>query len=290
MGWMIFGALVLFILLVSLWQGKHPGVTALDYTNAKLPAAFDGFRILHVSDFHNTRFGDRQNRLMSLIRLTKPDMVVITGDLLDRRHPDRAVVMDFVRRLRPLAPIYYVSGNHELRSGYYDTLLPDLAREGVAVLDDRLTAVEHNGALLTLCGLKDPYDTGTEVLDKQLGRLMALAPADRVTILLCHRPELLDVYASHDVDLVFTGHAHGGLVRIPGILKGLIAPHQGFFPKYTAGAYTKDGTTMIVSRGLGTNLMPMRVGNPPELVLTVLHNHDNHDYHDGKNKKSGRKS
>lgn len=248
--------------------------TQLFYQDDKLPAAFDGFRIAQVADLHNKRFGGGQERLLSALRSVKPDCIVLTGDLIDRRRGGGEAAADFVRGAVSLAPVYSVTGNHENWSGRAEEVKRFLTQAGVIVLDDRRETLARGGEAITLAGVSDETcqtanrrRDGREVLLPAIGRV--LEGETGFSILLAHHPERLATYAKAGVDLVFCGHAHGGQFRLPGA-GGLYAPGQGVLPRYTAGMYTMDATTMIVSRGLGNSLFPLRINNRPELVAVTL--------------------
>lgn len=248
--------------------------TQLFYQDDKLPAAFDGFRIAQVADLHDKQFGTGQERLLSALRAVKPDCIVMTGDLIDRRRRGGRSAAVFIRGAARIAPVYFVTGNHENWSGKEEEVKRFLAQEKVTVLDDRCETLTRGNESITLAGVSDetcqPAESrrdGQEALFPALGRL--LGGRESFTILLAHHPERIATYAQAGVDLVFCGHAHGGQFRLPGI-GGLYAPGQGVFPKYTAGLYTMEATTMIVSRGLGNSLFPLRLHNCPELVAVTL--------------------
>lgn len=248
------------------WQNNAITMTQIVHTH-KVPEAFHGYKILHISDLQNKLFGANQNTLIYKAECAAPDMIVITGDLIDRNRTDLDAAMDLIRGIVKLAPVYYVSGNHEHQSGEYDTLVELLVSEGVTVLDNGKSVIERGGETITLMGLADksvnPYYS--RVLD-----MLCKGNESTFTMLLSHRPELFEEYAAKGISLVFSGHAHGGQIRLPKI-GGLFAPHQGFFPTYTSGAYTKDDTTMVVSRGLGNSTFPFRIFNRPELLVITLY-------------------
>lgn len=248
------------------WQNNGLMLTEMTY-HGDIPKGFQGYRILQIADLQNKIFGKEQKPLLQKIREAEPDLIVLTGDLLDRNRTDVAEAMCFIRKILPLAPIYFVSGNHEHQSGAWEELAEQLVQAGVTVLNNGKSVLERNGDTITLLGLAD------KSVNPQYAQLLYTLMAeeeDRFHILLSHRPELLDAYAAAGVDLVFTGHAHGGQFRIPLIHQGIFAPHQGFFPKFTEGMHEKDGTVMVVSRGLGNSTFPIRLFNRPELILLTL--------------------
>ena len=270
---------VVAIVLVALVIGIAWGNTALElntYTisSSKLPQSFDGYRIAHVSDLHNTEMGKDNEKLLAILRDADPDMIAITGDLVDSRNTDIEVALQFVREAVKIAPCYYVTGNHEARISEYDELKEAMEAAGVTVLKDAQTEISLTGEFITLIGVNDPsYQTdylfgdAKTVMNTKLEELHT--EQDRFTILLSHRPELFDTYADHSIDLVLSGHAHGGQFRLP-FIGGLVAPNQGLFPEYDAGIYTEGNTNMLVSRGIGNSILPFRINNRPEVILIEL--------------------
>lgn len=249
-------------------------INELDYYNAKIPKEFNNFTIAHISDFHNKQFGKEQVTILNKIKSISPDIIVITGDLIDRRKYDLDTAMTFVSGAMQIAPIYYVSGNHEAWSGKFDTIKEELIGAGVHILDNAEVEISKGNHSISILGLADPdfhtsdYMEGTDVseITKQLSGWSA---NENFKILLSHRPELFELYCENNMDLIFTGHAHGGQFRIPGI-GGLIAPDQGLFPEYTSGSYYKEASTMFVSRGLGNSIVPIRIFNRPEIIAVTL--------------------
>ena len=271
---------VVVIILVALGIWIAWGNTALElstYTvsSSKLPQSFDGYRIAHVSDLHNTEMGKDNEKLLAILRDADPDMIAITGDLIDSRDTDIEIALQFVREAVKIAPCYYVTGNHEARANEYDELKSGMEAAGVIVLEDARTEISLEGKTITLIGVNDPsYQTdylfgdSETVMDTKLEELHT--EDDVFTILLSHRPELFDIYADHGMDLILSGHAHGGQFRLP-FIGGLVAPNQGLFPEYDAGIYTEGNTNMLVSRGVGNSILPFRINNRPEVILIELH-------------------
>ena len=233
--------------------------------------SLDGFKIAQISDFHNSKMAENNEKIIAVLKETEPSIIVITGDLIDSGWTDVDVALDFVAELAAIAPCYYVNGNHESRVSEYADLRRGLDELGVVVLEDSVAQIEWQGHTLTLMGVSDPGFKAEYLTDAEEGvmrdALDTLAcDTDGFTVLLSHRPEFFETYAEYDIDLVFSGHAHGGQIRLP-YVGGLYAPGQGFFPKYDAGIFTSDGTTMIVSRGVGKSVFPIRFNNSPELVI-----------------------
>lgn len=267
--------LVLLLTVWTVWGNTALTVSEFAVASGKLPEAFSGFRIAQVSDLHNAEFGDGNKKLLQKLEKTEPDIIVITGDLVDSNRTDVDIAVDFAANAAAIAPTYYVTGNHEAGIGDYGSLKASLVRVGVTVLSGDCVTLEQNGESIVLMGVDDPsilskngfFDTPSEVIKDEISSLNTDDGA--YTVLLSHRPELFDVYVDCGVDLVFSGHAHGGQFRLP-FIGGIIAPGQGLFPEYDSGAYTENGTTMIVSRGIGNSIIPIRFNNRPEIVTVEL--------------------
>ena len=256
-------ALVLILAMVwVLWANTAIQVNEWTIHCPSLPAAFDGFRIAQVSDLHNTSHWEAA---VKALEDAQPDIIVLTGDLIDSRNTDVNAALEFARKAAAIVPCFYVTGNHESRVPKWRDLRLGLLEAGVQVLENEKCSMEKDGASIHILGLMDP-DFGGDMADT-LSKLTA--QSEGFTVLLSHRPERFALYAECGVDLVFSGHAHGGQVRIP-FLGGLIAPHQGWFPEYDAGLFERDGTRMLVSRGGGNSIIPLRINNRPEIVIAVL--------------------
>lgn len=272
--WLPVAALVLVALAVYLiWGNCAVTVTEYTVTDDEIPTAFDGFRIVQVSDLHNTEFGEGNRRLLDKIKKAQPDIIVLTGDLIDSYHTDVEIAADFARNAVQLAPTYYVTGNHEHRIGDYVLLKAQLEAAGVQVLENEKVPLERGGETISLLGVNDPtfFPGWTQEKGGQLlsDAVTELSPGEAYSILLSHRPNYLSDYAACGMDLVLSGHTHGGQFRLP-FLGGLYAPSMGFLPDYDGGLLTEGDTTLIVSRGLGNSAFPFRLNNPPELVVAEL--------------------
>lgn len=271
---LVVGAFIAYMI----WSNVTVGVTEMKVRCSRLPDAFDGCRIAQVSDLHNYEFGKDNGALIDILESCEPDIIAITGDLVDSRHTDIDAALRFAERAAEIAHVYYVTGNHEaaLVDGGYERLITGLKSAGVTVLADSAAVWERDGETVKIIGLNDPNftmrgETSGEVLSmmkKKLGGLMETNDGG-FTLLLSHRPELFDAYASCGVDVALCGHAHGGQVRLP-FIGGVYAPNQGFFPKYDAGLYTRGDTSMVVSRGLGNSVIPVRFNDRPEVVVVEL--------------------
>lgn len=263
--------LVPALLIWLLWANSSPAATQVAVASGALPGAFEGFKIAHVSDLHNAVFGRENEKLLSLIRAAEPDIIAITGDLIDSRHTDIDSALAFVEAAAEIAPVYYVTGNHESRLDF-DAIEPRLIAAGARVLRNEAEYIEHGGERIRLAGIDDPsfIRTGGTAEERAAAELEQLGDGGGTfTVLLAHRPELVEVYAEYGAGLVLSGHAHGGQVRLP-LLGGLYAPGQGLLPEYDSGLYSLGETQMVVSRGLGNSVAPLRVNNRPELVIVTL--------------------
>lgn len=261
---------------------KEIEVTKIYVKSNKIPEEFGGCSILQVSDLHGNIFGGNQSNLIEVCKKLRPDYIFITGDLIDERCKNMECIYAYIQEMKDVAPIYYVTGNHEWTSKVRKPLLSFLQRSGVHILQDTMDEINRNGEKIQLIGMDDPYclsgkktfsydRVATKAFLERFINVIHNKKEKCFTILLSHRPELIHFYMKAGIDLVFAGHAHGGQFRIKR-RGGLLAPHQGFFPKYTEGLNRQGGTQMIVSRGLGNSGFPIRIGNPYELVLVYLKN------------------
>lgn len=254
------------------WGNTALEMNRITVTSAALPEDFSGYRIAHVSDLHNAQMGKENEKLIELLKAAEPDMIAITGDIIDSKNTDIDISIQFVTEAVKIAPCFYVTGNHEawVAQSVYAELEQQMQEAGVTVLHDSEILLERNGAFVSLIGMDDPdyaaQKLGSLNVDQQIKKLTA---TENYIILLSHRPELFQHYCEAEIDLVLSGHAHGGQFRLP-FVGGLVAPDQGFFPEYDAGQYSDGDTNMIVSRGIGNSIIPIRFNNRPEVVLIEL--------------------
>ena len=235
-------------------------------------------RIVHLSDLHSTRHGKDQKKLLEKIGICMPDMIIMTGDIVDDLR-DRGPAEELLSGLSGMnVPVFYAFGNHELNIPDLSSVTDMLRSYGVVILDGSALKTEINSVPVTVCGVSDPLKYGCPGYEER-NTLMresfaGIGDDGSLTILLSHRPERPEDYAALGFDLVFCGHAHGGQVRIPKILNGLYSPGQGLFPRYAGGVYEIDGedktTVEIVSRGLSVFFNMPRIFNPPEIVCAVI--------------------
>lgn len=268
-------AIVIGITCYFVWENNNIEISESDYSNPKIPSAFNGFTIAQISDLHNKMFGDNQKYILAKLKSIDPDIIVITGDIIDRRKYDLYAAVMFVKGAVKIAPVYYVTGNHEAWSKDFDNTKVWLIESGAIFMDDTDVVLTKGDSSIKILGVSDPdfltseYDQGNDV-SKMTKQLAKWSQDKSFKVLLSHRPELFDLYSKNNMDLIFAGHAHGGQIRIP-FVGALVAPDQGWFPKYTSGRYTKGSSTMYVSRGLGNSIFPIRINDKPEIVVVRLH-------------------
>ena len=270
-------ALLLLLTLAEEALFGNTSLTVTEFTVAspRLPEAFDGFRVLHLSDLHDARFGKDSEDLIGLARSLSPDLIVITGDMIDSKRTDIGAFLSFAEELNALAPVYCCTGNHEaaLYPAKMEELRQGLRERKIALLENESRYIERGGEHICLIGLKDiGYGKGSvekraQALENDLEQL--IGGEETFFLVLTHRPEFAETLSAAGPDLLLGGHAHGGQVRLP-LLGGLYAPGQGLLPRYDAGLYELSGVPLIVSRGLGNSVFPLRVFNRPELVLITL--------------------
>lgn len=259
--------IIIILTLAFCWhQNNWLTVTYYSYGNSKISQEWDGYRILQISDLHNKEFGNNNQKLIRKIKELKPDMILLTGDLVDSNHTDIEAALSFAKQAVAICPTYYVTGNHEnwLNPKDKTMLLDKLNRLGVRCLLNEVETIEKGDSHISVIGLKDE-----NLADGTLNDMVSDLQTDKVTIVLAHEPQYFQKYCESGVDLVFTGHAHGGQFRLP-FVGGVVASDQGFLPKYTKGQHMVGNTTMIISRGLGNNVIPLRLFNLPEIVCVDL--------------------
>lgn len=267
----VVSALLIFF-VVAFWQGLTIKHYAIQSDKIAAPV-----RLAVIADLHSTRYGDEQKVLIKAIRKQNPDIILLVGDIADDEVPH-----DGTRQLLAIIgteyPCYYVAGNHEHWTDEIDSIKKMISSYGVTIFEGKSQTIAINNQKIILAGVDDPegfrdspYVDGSvrRGWKEQFENCRAATSKENYSILLTHRPEMVEHYRNSGFDLVVAGHTHGGQVRIPGLLNGLIAPNQGFFPHYAGGCYQLGTTTMIVSRGLSRSRLP-RVFNPPELVMVEL--------------------
>ncbi|KIL51499.1 phosphoesterase [Jeotgalibacillus alimentarius] len=269
--WLIILLTVPILVVFFNYQNNALTMSSYTITSEKLQESFDDFKIIQLSDLHNKSFGENQEKLVDVVKQAKPDIIVISGDIIDSRRYNEEPALTLAEEMVQLAPVYYVSGNHEERSGKYDDLREKLIAAGVKVLTNETVTITYEEDSFLLAGVEDPVISDATAAEENLKQAFSEADTEQFTILLAHRPELFSLYREYGSDLILSGHAHGGQFRIP-FLGGVVAPDQGLFPEYTSGIYEMDGSTLLVSRGLGNSIIPFRIFNRPEVVEIILKN------------------
>lgn len=266
--------LILLIVIISLGlffygENNFISINKINVVSNKLPENFKGYRVVHLSDLHNKSFGKNGVSLVKKVKKLNPDIIVFTGDIIDSRSYNEEISLTIMRQMVDVAPIYYVTGNHEWASQKFNALEKSLEEIGIKVIRNSNQTIVKDDDEIYILGIDDPLN---QPINSSIKASMGNLSKDSFKILLSHRPEYISLYSKYSVDLVFSGHAHGGQIRLP-FIGGLIAPGQGILPKYTSGKYTLDNTTMIVSRGLGNSIFSQRVFNRPEIIeVTLLRN------------------
>lgn len=265
--------IIVLIIIYLYFENNAIQITNIDVKDPIIPNSFNDFKIVHISDLHNKEFGKNQQNIIAKIKEINPDIIVITGDIIDSYDTNVQISADFINGISKIAPVYYVTGNHESRIlDDYVSLKTQMQTAGIHVLENEFITISNGNDKINIIGINDPsFDffkltgsTDEEIVATNLNGLTE--DLKGYNILLSHRPELIDIYASFNINLVFSGHAHGGQIRIP-FIGGIIAPNQRLFPKYTSGLYEVKNTKMVVSRGLGNSAFPIRINNRPEIVV-----------------------
>jgi len=244
-------------------------------SNDNLPGEFDGYRIVLLADLHGAEHGKDNERLLDRIRDANPDIITIAGDLIDRYQPGHPVerqieiAQALVSQLVRIAPVYYVTGNHEWDSRMVRPLLDMLEENGVNVLRNQYRSLTIGNDTIIIAGVDDPNGPADMIKPDEFIKRIHERENPDFLIVLSHRNYNLNLYSELGVDLVLSGHAHGGMIRLP-FTDGLIGPQHEFLPTYTSGIYTRGNTNMVVSRGLGNHLGWTRFLNNPQVIVVEL--------------------
>ncbi len=270
--WLLPPLIALLLAIFFLWQQN--GIVTEVYTVpvGSLPAAFDGFRIVQISDLHGKEFGEDNAKLLKAVAELQPDLIAITGDLIDQAE-QLDMVPPLAKGLSQIAPTCYVTGNHEWAVRKVNALKAILRDNGVTVLTNSCITLERDGQPLVIAGVDDPNGPLGQKSGQELRQEIAAEYGNTSVVLLAHR-DSVDEYAGWGYDLVLCGHGHGGVIRIPILNKGLLSTDRTLFPEFDGGLYRfLDGGACVVSRGLGSNTVPIRafrLFNRPDLPLIIL--------------------
>lgn len=297
---MIILIIILLILGINIILNNCIVTTRYIIQNNKINNDLNGYKIVQISDVHSIRNENKKEKIIEKVKKENPNIIFVTGDLVDTDYYSEQnslyqqgkikqiekLTLDFMKELVNIADVYFIYGNHEL------VLLDDpvnnefvvaLNELGITILNNKLDTIQINNTTINLVGLQDPSTLYKDKKYAYIGNNKEKTKAilddlitnndefnnGNFTILLAHRPEFFDLYSSYDIDIAFTGHTHGGLIRLP-IIRGVYSRAEGIFPKYSVGSYNKENTTMIINSGIGYSEIPIRIFNPPEIVVTTL--------------------
>lgn len=265
--WRLF---LLAAVLAGFWYFENHTIASesVSAPSDRLPAAFDGLRVVELADLHGREFGPGNRDLLKAVRDAKPDLITLDGDLADE-YTDLEVIRVLAGELVEIAPVYYVTGNHEWAMDGRKELFDILEEAGVTALHNDYVRLERDGQFIILAGVDDPNGPWDQKSPETLMEEIRAECGDPYVLLLAHRNDQLRRWAALDVDLVLTGHAHGGVIRLP-FVGGLLGTGMQFFPEYTAGIYRAGRACMFVSRGLGNSGIPFRLFNRPHLPVISL--------------------
>jgi predicted MPP superfamily phosphohydrolase len=253
------------------WSNRSLQVTEFDPVFTDLPAGFDGYRIVVLADLHASEFGPQNETLFSAVETQHPDCIFVVGDLGDRfRGMAPSYAANVAAGLTAIAPTYYVTGNHEWALGDVPELKERLVAGGVTVLSNQFVPLERNGDTIVLAGIDDPNGYADQKSPEALAAEVYAAYGAPFWLLLAHRNDrFAEQYSLLGADMVFSGHGHGGIIRLP-FTDGLLSTDRTLFPSYTAGFYQEHGSTLFVSRGLGNSGPSLRLFNRPEVAVVTL--------------------
>ena len=268
--------LILALLTLGVWWGNNSIQTdSYTFSSAGLPAAFDGFRVVQLTDLHGKQFGKDNARLIAAVKAAQPDLIAITGDMIDRE----STIADFtplIDGLVQIAPVYYVTGNHEWACGQAQNVLLELKTRGVHCLENSFETVARDGAQILIAGVHDPNGRADQKTPEQLSAEVHAAQANPFWLLLAHRNSLFSgKYCRLGANLTLCGHVHGGVWRLP-FTDGLINVEKELFPSFTSGFYQCDDGCLtpawvFVSRGLGNSPhWAPRLFNHPQVAVITL--------------------
>lgn len=255
------------ILILLIYENFTMKITNKSIIDKNIPSEFNGYRILQISDFYNKNF-HKKDYFIKKVGKTNPDIIFITGDIINSRNPNYDIVEKMLINIVKIAPVYYVTGNHESRLEDFPSFFKKMEKIGINILNDDFKIIKRKNDELNIIGVNDPMYFGEKHL---YSKLEEYKEKNKYNILLSHRPELFENYVKHGMNLVFTGHTHGGQIRIP-FLGAVFAPNQGIFPKYAEGIHKKEDTNMIINKGIGSSLIPIRIFNRAEIVVLTIFN------------------
>lgn len=260
--------LVVLLLLVGfiIYGNNHIVTNTIIFKNDKITEELNGYKILQLSDLHAVSFGVDNKRLIAKVDKVNPDIIVITGDIIDSKFSNKKVATKLVKNLADKYPVYYINGNHEylLETNDLNEFYVSLEEAGAKIINNEYVEIPVGDDSFILYGLDD-----NNLHDQTLEKMMEENDKDKLSVVLAHEPQWFNKYVALDVDLVLSGHTHGGQIRVP-FIGAIVAPDQGFFPKISDGVYESKDTVMVVSRGLGYTVVPVRLFNDPEIIVIEM--------------------
>ncbi len=286
---LITGAVILAALIVFIHSSNNRiQVCRYHLQTENLPESFQGFKIVHIGDLHGKEFGINNHKLALIIEKQKPDIILATGDMINSGGDGGGAFIGLLRELNGICPIYCSLGNHEQilynrdQSGgrkILDLFWEQIREAGGTLLDNQQVDLYLGGGSITIYGFTSALyhytgrdsarwegaDLKVDFIEEKLGS----PEQDRFTILLAHNPKYFAEYAAWGADVIFSGHVHGGVIRLP-FLGGLFSPDITLFPEYHAGMYSLGEVKMHVTRGLGNSVIPVRFLNRPEVAVIEL--------------------
>lgn len=288
---LIIGLLLVGAILWNVYWNQTIVMRTYTCQNSDIPESFRGYRIVQLTDIHSVRDVKQGEMIYEKVHLTDPDMICITGDLIDSAYYKRNGIKGeqytlwLLEELLKIAPVYMVYGNHEmvlLDNPDQNAFKVAVEKLGVEIINNKSFKIysEDREEYIRIAGIQDPatlyksfryagIKTNGDRVEAMLDTVTVGVRSEEFVLLLSHRPEYLEMYDQYSLDVCLTGHAHGGQFRIP-FVGGVYAPGQGFFPKYTKGVYQTDDLEMYVGVGIGNSTIPLRIFNPPEIITIVL--------------------
>ncbi len=263
-------AVLLAVLAFFYWQNFSIQTEEVPVESPALPAEFDGLRIVEIADLHGRQFGTENAALLRAVRKAKPDLICIDGDFFDE-NTDLSMLSPLLRGLVSIAPTYYVTGNHEWQVPQRGDIFAHMEQLGVQVLRNEYTLLTRGEASIVIAGVDDPcgpYDR--KMPDELVAEIREAVGQEAYILMLAHRNDTLPMWSELGVQIVLTGHCHGGVVRLP-FVGGVFGTERTLFPAYDAGLFRMEQTALYVSRGLGYSRVHLRLFNRPHLPLLVLH-------------------
>ena len=276
LAWIIFWLFATFIAGWLNYQNRHLTINNYQINSSAWPAILDGWRLVQISDLHNQAvYGPGNNKIITTVQELRPHAIMLTGDTFDGRVTNIPANLELISRLKEIAPVYYITGNHEFSNDDYFALTLAVQKAGATVLRDQILPIEESGTIINLIGLDDPsvlggpmpLTTTQKIIELKLQILQSLPEysSSSPTILLAHRPEFWSSYLTIKPLITLSGHTHGGQLRLP-LIGSIYVPNQKLFTKLDRGSFEKNNSHLIISQGLGNSSIEQRLLAYPEIV------------------------